>query len=159
MTTSTSSVAHLMPLLPLPIDPAKQRATALREAKRKAKHEVEMLALEYARTMLQKSIEDALDPATDARLRRDLRNDIMNRGIGRVPENEDENRKKSNPLEDTANILDFLAEVSRGAAAVEQARKGQLAHDGAKDVTPLDGQVFDANEFLQGVENDEGEQP
>lgn len=136
-----------------------EEAAALRAAKRKAKHEAEMLALEYSRIMLEKSIADALDPATDPRLRRDLRNDILARGIGRVPENEDENRKKSDPVADAANILDFLAEVSRGAAAVEQARKGQLAHDGAKDITPLGGgQVFDAEQFLQDVE-DEGEQP
>lgn len=122
-----------------------QRSTesaALREAKRKAQHRVEMLAAEYAKVMLQKSIEDALDPATDARLRRDLRNDIMNRGIGRVPEAEDPNRAKQPEELAAGNILEMLAAISAsaGAAAIEASRKPQLGHTRdepiERDITP-----------------------
>lgn len=123
-------------------DTAIQRSTeaaARNSAKRRAQHEVEMLAIEYSRVMLQKSIEDALNPATDARLRRDLRNDVMNRGIGRVPEAESENKKRPEELA-AGNILEVLAAISAGAAIAEANRKPQIGHARdepiERDITP-----------------------
>jgi hypothetical protein len=61
-----------------------------RAAKCKAQHEVEMLALEWSKIMLQRQIDDAINPATDPRLRRDLYNDVINRGVGRPKPQEDQ---------------------------------------------------------------------
>lgn len=115
-----------------------QEAAALRAAKAKAKHRVDMLALEYAEILMQKKITEALDPATDARLRRDLANDIINRGIGKVPEAPHEDDGKKQPV-DAETILDVLAAMSTAATAVEAAQR-QLGHTRTvgieKDVTP-----------------------
>lgn len=119
--------------------------TALREAKHKVKQarlETELLAAEYAKVMMQKSINEALDDKTDPRLRRDLRNDIMNRGIGRVPEAENPNRAKQPEELAPGNILEVLAAISAsaGAAAIEASRKPQLGHTRdepiERDITP-----------------------
>lgn len=124
-----------------------QRSTesaALREAKRKAQHRVEMLALEYSEALLRKSIEAALDPSTDPRLRRDLTRDILDRGIGRVPEAENPNRAKKPEELAAGNILEVLAAISAsaGAAAIEASRKPQLGHTRdepvERDITPLE---------------------
>ncbi|WP_137164585.1 MULTISPECIES: hypothetical protein [Pseudomonas] len=120
--------------------------TALREAKHKVKQarlETELLAAEYAKVMMQKSINEALDDKTDPRLRRDLRNDIMNRGIGRVPEAENPNRAKQPEELAPGNILEVLAAISAsaGAAAIEASRKPPvLGHTRdepiERDITP-----------------------
>lgn len=138
---------------------AADRASAQRAAKRKVQHEVEMLALEFSKIMLEKSIADALDPATDPRLRRDLRNDILNRGIGRVPEAENPDRKKQpGDAPGAANILEALAAISAGQAIVEAARRPQLGHTRdepiERDITP----AIDAD--FETLMNDiEGEKP
>ena len=81
-----------------------------RAAKRKAQHEVEMLALEWNKIMLERHIQEALDPKTDARLRRDLRNDVMNRGIGRVRTQEDDEDAKQKSA--ATDFLEVLAALS-----------------------------------------------
>ena len=91
---------------------ARQRA-----AKRNAQHEVEMLALEWSKIMLQRQIDDAINPATDPRLRRDLYNNVLNRGVGRPKPQEDEDaggkKKGGNPAE----LLEMLAAISTVASA------------------------------------------
>ncbi|MEJ5903940.1 hypothetical protein V7V80_04515 [Pseudomonas kermanshahensis] len=115
-------------------------AAAQREAKRKAQHEVDMLAIEYAKIMMQKSIDEALNPATDARLRRDLRNDILNRGIGKVAEPENPDKKKPDESSAVAEWLKILAAYNYGPAIVEASRKPQLGHTRyepiERDITP-----------------------
>lgn len=116
----------LIELAPTP----SQEAAALRAAKAAAKHRLEMKAIEYADILMQQRIADALDPATDPRLRRDLTNDILNRGIGRVPEAENPDRKKQpGDAPGAANILEALAAISAGQAIVEAARRPQLGHN------------------------------
>ncbi|MNP33420.1 hypothetical protein D3C76_1266580 [compost metagenome] len=101
-------------LVPNPSDEiAMQRA-----AKRKAQHEVEMLALEWNKVMLERHIHEALDPKTDARLRRDLRNDVLNRGIGRVrTQEDDEDAKKKGGT--VADLIEVLAAFSVVASAAQ----------------------------------------
>ncbi|WP_238215551.1 hypothetical protein [Pseudomonas sp. PAGU 2196] len=111
-------------------DTAIQRSTeaaARNSAKRRAQHEVDMLAIEYAKIMMQKSIDEALNPATDARLRRDLRNDVLNRGIGKVaePENPDKKKPDESPM---VEWLKMLAAFNHGPVIVEASRKPQLGH-------------------------------
>jgi hypothetical protein len=131
-------------------------AAAQREAKRRAKHEVDMLALEYAKVMMQKTIDDALNPATDARLRRDLRNDVMNRGIGKPPEVENPDKKKSED-QPASSILDFLAALSAGHAIAEASRRPQLGHTRdepvERDITHASDADFE--ELLRDIEGEQ----
>jgi hypothetical protein len=121
----------------------------LAAAKKKAKHEVELLALEYSKILIQQAINEALDPKTDPRLRRDLRNDVLNRGIGKVAEQPDEDAKKKGT--DTDNLLELLAGISRVASANEQAQRA-LGHT-PKDVTPTDpDQITDIEGFFNEVD-------
>jgi len=130
------------PQLPPPIDPSKalaarQRAQAL-EAKRKAQHEIEMLSLEYSKILWAKHIHEALDEKTDPRLRRDLRNDVLNRGIGRVRD-EDANEAEQRKKVDARSVLDMLAAIS----SANNQRAG-IGHTPAapvpieRDVTPIE---------------------
>jgi hypothetical protein len=103
-------------LAPKPNDElARQRA-----AKRKAQHEVEMLALEWSKVMLEKTIQAALDPKTDPALAHKMRMDLLNRGIGKVRETEgDEDAKKQKGV-GVQEFLEALASVSTIQGAIER---------------------------------------
>lgn len=94
---------------------ARQRA-----AKRKAQHEVEMLALEWSKIMLEKTINAALDPTTDPALAAKLREQVLNRGVGKAREAEDEDANTRKKGGDPAGLLEVLAAFST-AAGVAQA--------------------------------------
>jgi hypothetical protein len=62
-----------------------------------------MLALERSKIMLQRQIDEAINPATEPRLRRNLYNDVLNRGVGRPKPQEDKGagskKKGGNPAD------------------------------------------------------------
>jgi hypothetical protein len=94
---------------------ARQRA-----AKRKAQHEVEMLALEWSKIMLEKTIHAALDPATDPALAAKLREQVINRGIGRVRDQEPDEDAKKQKGTSAVELLEILAALSTTAGAIER---------------------------------------
>ncbi|WP_053160133.1 hypothetical protein [Pseudomonas sp. P1.8] len=126
---------------------ARQRA-----AKRKAQHEVEMLALEWSKIMLEKTIHAALDPATDPALAAKLRVQIIDRGIGRVrdQESEEDAKKKSGGA---VEFLEVLAAISTAAAAIERIppEAPRIERDVGGSRTDDDLQ-----QLLDDIEGDEG---
>lgn len=94
---------------------ARQRA-----AKRKAQHEVEMLALEWSKVMLEKTIHAALDPATDPALAAKLREQVINRGIGRVRDQEPDEDAKKQKSGSVEGFLEALAAISAVQSAIER---------------------------------------
>lgn len=97
----------------------KDEAARQRAAKRRAQQEVETLALEYAKIMLERTIYAALDPATDPALAAKLRNTVLDRGIGRVKtqeDDEDAKKKGGGAIE----FLETLAAISVAASAIER---------------------------------------
>lgn len=126
---------------------AKHRATV-----RKAKHELELQAIEYARIMQQKHIEAALDPKTDPKLARQLRLDIIERGIGKVRESEPDNDPKQRDAA-AQNLLEALGAWSVANRAIEEAGKAvhRIERD-EKDVTPPSG--IDLGEFIGGDDHE-----
>ena len=160
--TDTLSATPALPLPPValfdrfgkPMKPAgpndelaRHRATV-----RKAKHELELQAIEYARIMQQKHIEAALDPATDPKLARQLRLDIIERGVGKVRESEPDDDPKQREAS-AQNLLDVLAALSTRNATLEMAGKAvpQVGHE--RDITPGADVDLDAERFLDGLEN------
>jgi hypothetical protein len=128
---------------------ARQRA-----AKRKAQHEVEMLALEYSRVMLEKTIFEALDPATDPALRAKLREQVLNRGIGKVRETEgDEDAKKQKGV-GVQEFLEALATVSTIQGAIE--RTPPLTHRIERDVGGSRAED-DLQQLLDDIEGEDDE--
>lgn len=93
---------------------ARQRA-----AKRKAQHEVEMLALEWSKIMLQRDIDAALDPKLDPALAFKIRQAVQNRGIGKVRETEDEDANKKQKGGDVDTLLEVLAAFSVASGAAQ----------------------------------------
>ncbi|MNB99100.1 hypothetical protein D3C75_463660 [compost metagenome] len=138
----------------VPNEAAQRSREAARQlaAKRRVKHEVELLSLEYSKVLLERHIQEALDPKTDPRLRRDLRNDVLNRGIGKVTEQPDEDAQKKPSAE---NFLEFLAGISRVASANEQAQR-TLGHT-PKDVTPTGPVSTDLEGFFIEVDQENGD--
>jgi tRNA A37 N6-isopentenylltransferase MiaA len=121
-------------------------------ARRQAQHEVELLALEWNRILLQKHIDEALDPKTDARLRRDLRNDVLNRGVGRVKEREgDEDAKKQKGV-GVQEFLEALATVSAIQGAIE--RTPPPEHDRTERDIGGSGTDIEAERFLSDLSGD-----
>ncbi|MDD2135659.1 hypothetical protein [Pseudomonas kurunegalensis] len=85
-----------------------------RDKVRKARHEVELEAIEYARVLQQKLIARALDPATDPKLASDIAFKLLDRGIGRVRDAEsDDPAKKQDPEGDLLNFLTAISSVSK----------------------------------------------
>lgn len=131
-----------------------------RETRAQAKHEVEMLALEYARIMQERHIIEALDPATEPRLRRDLRNDVINRGVGK-PRDEDAEEAAARRKGGGADaMIDFL----RAVTVASNLRTG-ISHQSdtpvpdERDVTPIehdpDAQWFE--QYPTSTEDDDHE--
>lgn len=99
--------------------PNDERARQL-AAKRKAQHEVEMLALEWSKIMLEKTIHAALDPATDPALAAKLREQVINRGIGRVRDQEPDEDAKKQKSGSVEGFLEALAAISAVQSAIER---------------------------------------
>lgn len=128
-----------------------------REARAQAKHEVEMLALEYARIMQEKHILEALDPSTEPRLRRDLRNDVINRGVGK-PRDEDAEEAAARRKGGGADaMIDFLRAVTVASNAVADiGHHPSTPVPGERDVTPIECDP-DAHWFEQYPGSTEGD--
>ncbi|WP_223456528.1 hypothetical protein [Pseudomonas sp. GL-RE-19] len=121
---------------------ARQRA-----AKRKAQLEVETLALEWSKIMLEKTIYAALDPATDPALAAKLREQILNRGIGRVKDQEgDEDAKKKGT--GAVEFLEILAALSTTAAAIPPTHRIERDIGSSRSDDDL-------QQLLDDIENDE----
>lgn len=108
--------------------PSDERARQL-AIKRKAQHEVEMLALEWSKIMLEKTIQAALDPATDPALAAKLRVQIMDRGIGKVRETEDDENAKKQKGGGVTEFLEILAALSTGAATIDRSAAPRIERD------------------------------
>lgn len=136
----------------LPPNP-KEECAKQRAAKRKVQHETEMLALEWSKIMLEKHIYAALDPQTDPALAAKLRNDILNRGVGRIKEQEDddENAKKSKGG-GIAEFIDALAVISTAAGALERIPPAPTARI-ERDVTVISTDA-DLQQLLDDLDND-----
>ncbi|MFF7863439.1 hypothetical protein [Pseudomonas monteilii] len=80
---------------------------------RKARHEVELEAIEYAGVMLRKLIDRALDPKTDPVLATKIQFQLLERGIGRVRDAESDEPKKQGPEGDLLNFLTAISSVSK----------------------------------------------
>ncbi|TFF51024.1 hypothetical protein C5609_15660 [Pseudomonas putida] len=145
MNDSISGTATPAPLLvrfvlnrPIPDAAAKRREQLARqrELKRQTQLKAEQLALEYSVILLQRSIQEALDPATDPRLRRDLRNDVMNRGIGKPPEVDEEaaQRRKGGGATDLIEFLQAVSSAGNKLAGI--GHQPGTAVPGERDITP-----------------------
>ena len=117
--------------------------------KRKLQHEVEMLALEWKKTLLERHIYESLDPATDPRLRRDLRKDVMD--LVKIPEDEDAKKQKGLGVGD---FLEALAAASAIQGAIERTPPAQRIEHTIRDVTPR-GAGEDLQQLLDDLNNDE----
>lgn len=117
---------------------ARQRA-----AKRKAQHEVEMLALEWSKIMLEKTIYAALDPATDPALAAKLRNTVLDRGIGRVKTQEDDEAAKQAKSGSVEGFLEALAAISAVQSALERTPPApRLERDIGSSGTDIEAERF-----------------
>jgi hypothetical protein len=135
---------------------ATQRSDELarqRAAKRKAQHEVELLALEWSKVMLEKTIHAALDPATDPALAHKMRMDLLNRGVGRVKEQEgDEDAKKQKGV-GVQEFLEALATVSAIQGAIERTPPPTTVPRNEPDNT-ASGTDIEAERFLSDLNGD-----
>ncbi|MNP64745.1 hypothetical protein D3C76_1602640 [compost metagenome] len=77
---------------------------------------------------------------------------MLNRGIGKVTEQPDEDAQKKTGAD---NLLEVLAGISRVASANEQAQR-TLGHT-PKDVTPIKVIEHNAEAFLRELEEDQGD--
>lgn len=123
---------------------ARQRAV-----KRRAQHEVEMLAIEYSRVMLEKTIFEALDPATDPALRAKLREQVLNRGVGRVKEQTDDDAAKKHKGGTASEFLEILAAISSSHAKIDYTPRVE------RDITATNTEV-EAERFLSDLAGDRG---
>lgn len=124
--------------------------------KRKAKHEVELLSLEWSKIMLEREISAALDPATDPALAHKIRQALINRGIGKVREAEDENADAKKKVGDVDTLLEVLAAFSTAAGAAQAhgvAHTPRIERDIGSGGTDEDS----LQSFLDDLDNDEGE--
>jgi hypothetical protein len=122
---------------------ARQRA-----AKRKAQHDVEMLAIEWSKVMLEKTIYAALDPATDPALAAKLRNTVLDRGIGRVKTQEDDEVAKQAKSGSVEGFLEALAAISAVQSALERTPPAQRLE---RDIT-ASGTDLEAERFLSDLD-------
>lgn len=163
MTSISGSAVTAPPLLPfsLEIRPVRQRVAdkeittqrsdelaRQRAAKRKAQHDVEMLAIEWSKVMLEKTIYAALDPATDPALAAKLRNTVLDRGIGRVKTQEDDEVAKQAKSGSVEGFLEALAAISAVQSALERTPPAQRLE---RDVT-AGGTDLEAERFLSDLD-------
>lgn len=140
-------------------EPAPKRSDELarqRAAKRKAQHEVEMLALEYSKIMLEKTIHAALDPKTDPVLAAKLREQVLNRGVGKVREAEDEDANTRKKGGDPAGLLEVLAAFSTAASAAQVLGAAQAPRI-ERDIGGSGTDENSLERLLDDLDNDEGE--
>ena len=118
---------------------------------RKARHEVEMEAIEYAGVMLRKLIDRALDPKTDPVLATKIQFQLLERGIGRVRDAESDEPKKQGPEGDLLNFLTAISSVSKAGLGHTPPPAIELDE---KDITPKDD--LDVGRFLHDLESKDG---
>ena len=107
----------------------------LKEARAQARHEVELLAVEYARTMLERDVHAAIElERSNPELAFKLRGRIMDRAIGKVPQVDEEAAAKRKGST-AGDMIDFL----RAVTLVNNQHAGIAHAPGAsvpRDVTP-----------------------
>lgn len=112
---------------------------------RKARHETELEAAEYAQILQRKLLERALDPKTDPKLATEIQFKLLERGIGRVRDAESDDPKAKTA--DAQGMLELLAAMSLQNAASELV--GNAARRNERDITPDD----DTTQFLRDLES------
>ncbi|KWW13230.1 hypothetical protein RBI94_08575 [Pseudomonas putida] len=121
--TSNTATATLYPLhltgRQVVYNPKAEQA-AQRAKLKQIRLENQLMAAEYAQIMLQRHINEALDPATDPRLRRDLRNDVLAHGVGKPREIESEASESKRQGTDANDMVRALAAFSVQALASQQ---------------------------------------
>lgn len=112
----------------------------LRDARHQAKHDAEMLAIEHARSMMERDLYAAIElEKTDPALAAKLRGRIMDRAIGKVPSVDEEAVAKRKGGSADA-LVDFLHAISQahsyptitpGATVPEErdVTPGHIEHD------------------------------
>ncbi|NVN63360.1 hypothetical protein FGL97_09000 [Pseudomonas putida] len=128
----------------------------LKDARAEARHEVEMLAVEYARAMLERDLHAAIElEKTHPELAFKLRGRIMDRAIGKVPQVDEEAAAKRKGST-AGDMIDFL----RAVTMVNNQHAG-IAHTpvapapGERDVTPIEHNG--GGEWFEYPTNTEGE--
>ncbi|MFG0496398.1 hypothetical protein ACF8MH_03575 [Pseudomonas sp. YQ_13] len=169
ISASTSTPKPALPTVPIfdrfgkrqkPIDPVKLRTARLRNAKRAAQIECELLAVEYSKTMLEKHIFAALElEKTDPALAAKLRMQIMERGIGRPPEADDEvaQRRRGGNVNDLTDFLHAISAASNAVAGITH--KPATPVPGERDITPDVEHDHDAQWFEQYPTSTEDDTP
>ena len=121
--TSNTATATLYPLhltgRQVVYNPKAEQA-AQRAKLKQIRLENQLMAAEYAQIMLQRHINEALDPATDPRLRRDLLNDVLAHGVGKPREIESEASESKRQGTDANDMVRALAAFSVQALASQQ---------------------------------------
>ncbi|MNJ70492.1 hypothetical protein D3C77_669570 [compost metagenome] len=102
-----------------------------------------MLALEFAKALMERDLHAALDPATDPALAAKLRARIVDRGIGPA---RDEDAEEATQRKKGGNASDAVAEFLMAISRASNERAG-IAHQDTpvpseRDVTPHDGEWF-----------------
>lgn len=156
MNDSISGTATRAPLLvrfvlnrPIPDAAARRREELAkqRDLKRKTQLEVEQLALEYARVMLERDIHNALElEKTDPALAFKLRGRIMDRAIGKVPQVDEEAAAKRKGGSADA-LVDFLHAISQAHSYPTITHQPGTPVPGERDVTP--GHIEHGGEWFE----------
>jgi len=131
----------------------KDEAARQRDALRKARYEVELLAAEYAKVMLERDIFAALDPLTDPALAHKIRQAVQNRGIGRVRTQEDDEDAKKQKGGNIEGFLDMLTAISAVQSAIEHTPPAANIRHTERDITPSDTGV-DLQQLLDDLNSD-----
>lgn len=156
------------PQLPPPIDPSKAQAARqrenerrLREARRVAKHECELMAVEHAKAMMERDLFQAIElEKTDPALAAKLRGRILDRGIGKPPEADAEaaQRRRGGNVND---LTDFLHAISAASNAVAGISHQPVTPAPERDVTPVehdpDAQWFEGFAQQPDIEGEDHE--
>jgi len=114
----------------------------LREARHQAKHDVEMLCIEHARAMAERDLYAAIElERSNPELAAKLRERIQNRGIGKVP-NVDEEAVAKRKGGTASDLIDFM----RAVTMANNHHAGITHQPGApvpieRDVTPIEHNV------------------
>ncbi|MBI6887207.1 hypothetical protein [Pseudomonas putida] len=150
---------HKSDWLPKPLTPQEQLAKQ-RAYKRKVQLEIETLALENARSMLERDLYQAVElEKTDPALAAKLRGRILDRGIGRVVDagaEEAAQRRKGGNVNDLTDFLHAISAASNAVAGI--AHKPDTPVPGERDVTPIERDP-DAQWFEQYPTSTEDDTP
>jgi hypothetical protein len=134
----------------------------LREARRVAKHDVEMLAIECARSMMERDLYAAIElEKTNPELAAKLRGRIMDRAVGKVPSQDEDAaaKRKGGTASDLVEFLQAVSGASNRLAGI--GHQPGAAVSGERDVTPIehdpDAHWLDTYQAQPNTEEDDHE--